>query len=469
MTDILKVKVNGEWVSIPAIKGDPGQDGQDGQDGADGIGVPSGGTQGQTLAKKTNTDYDTEWIDTVKSVQGVEPINGDVLVTGSNIMVNTPVELPSGYTQVEYISSDGSQFIDTGWNYTTYPVTFECTFIVDSALGGSGGYPVVYGLQTSSFSNWIYPFYINDGNFNLHLGGSASIDFIPCTYNRTYKTSFTIDNGTWTRTINGHTTTGTWSGSITSSANMFLFGGSYGPNPINQLTGKASDFKIIEGYSTVARNYRACRRDSDGVYGMYDLANNTFKSSDSSVAFTGGNVVRGLTLATNIPRYISQFANDAGYTGNVGTVTSVNNTPPDNNGNVSINTGGTWGSITGTLSNQTDLNTALTGKVSTASCQEIYPVVQKYRSGTSWYRIYSDGWCEMGGRYTNSSAGTVVYLKTFADANYTLEGTCMTTVASACYDDEFPNNPTTTGFSYNRNSNRTYSWYACGQLASGQY
>jgi hypothetical protein len=39
-----------------------GVDGQDGQDGAPGVGVPSGGTTGQVLAKASGTDYDTEWV-----------------------------------------------------------------------------------------------------------------------------------------------------------------------------------------------------------------------------------------------------------------------------------------------------------------------------------------------------------------------------------------------------------------------
>lgn len=31
--------------------------------GANGVGVPAGGTTGQILAKNSNTDYDTEWVD----------------------------------------------------------------------------------------------------------------------------------------------------------------------------------------------------------------------------------------------------------------------------------------------------------------------------------------------------------------------------------------------------------------------
>ena len=53
------------------IKGEPGedgkdgkdgQDGQDGHDGAPGVGVPVGGTTGQVLAKSSNSDYATTWV-----------------------------------------------------------------------------------------------------------------------------------------------------------------------------------------------------------------------------------------------------------------------------------------------------------------------------------------------------------------------------------------------------------------------
>lgn len=41
--------------------GTNGADGADGVDGEDGVGVPSGGTTGQSLVKASNTDFDTEW------------------------------------------------------------------------------------------------------------------------------------------------------------------------------------------------------------------------------------------------------------------------------------------------------------------------------------------------------------------------------------------------------------------------
>lgn len=60
-------------------------------------------------------------------------------------------------------------------------------------------------------------------------------------------------------------------------------------------------------------------------------------------------------------------SNPDGYTSNVGTVTSVNNVSPDSNGNVTITipSSATWGNITGTLSDQTDLQNALNDKQNT--------------------------------------------------------------------------------------------------------
>jgi len=44
-------------------KGDTGDTGPAGSPGPAGVGVPTGGTTGQVLAKKSGTNYDTEWVD----------------------------------------------------------------------------------------------------------------------------------------------------------------------------------------------------------------------------------------------------------------------------------------------------------------------------------------------------------------------------------------------------------------------
>ena len=63
-------------------------DGQDGHDGTDGVGVPSGGTTGQVLAKKSGTDYDTEWKTPSGGVSDVQ-VNGTSVV--SQGVANVPI------------------------------------------------------------------------------------------------------------------------------------------------------------------------------------------------------------------------------------------------------------------------------------------------------------------------------------------------------------------------------------------
>lgn len=64
------------------LKGEKGDNGLDGQNGLDGLGVPTGGIAGQVLAKKTNDDNDTEWIDPPEGTGGGS-VTGDTLPIGS--------------------------------------------------------------------------------------------------------------------------------------------------------------------------------------------------------------------------------------------------------------------------------------------------------------------------------------------------------------------------------------------------
>ena len=69
-----------------------GAKGEDGQPGAAGQGVPTGGTAGQVLAKRSGTNYDTEWVNqsggggTVQSVNNVTPDQtGNITLTADDI------------------------------------------------------------------------------------------------------------------------------------------------------------------------------------------------------------------------------------------------------------------------------------------------------------------------------------------------------------------------------------------------
>ncbi len=77
---------------------------------------------------------------------------------------------------------------------------------------------------------------------------------------------------------------------------------------------------------------------------------------------------------------------------------------------------------------------AVNGKITIFECSEplrlldtntfktIPHIVETWSNGTSWYRLYSDGWCEQGGWLTpNSDPYNITFLKEFKDTNYYIQ------------------------------------------------
>ena len=96
-------------------------------------------------------------------------------------------------------------------------------------------------------------------------------------------------------------------------------------------------------------------------------------------------------------------------------------------------------------------------------------VVESYRNGTKWYRVWSDGWVEQGGRINKNATQPVTLLKPFVDAQYHLlilpnYGTNTIAWDEICYRTDSADNyaRTTTSF---RVGPKVGDWYACGQGA----
>lgn len=111
-----------------------------------------------------------------------------------------------------------------------------------------------------------------------------------------------------------------------------------------------------------------------------------------------------------------------------------------------------------------EIATDFNGKadVDLSNCTKPY-IVETYKNGASWYRIYSDGWCEQGGYV--ATAGSVTYLKPYLDTNYTLLATGATNSSNAVqYRQIVPNAYTATGFTGTTSSGVGLKWYACGYI-----
>lgn len=96
-------------------------------------------------------------------------------------------------------------------------------------------------------------------------------------------------------------------------------------------------------------------------------------------------------------------------------------------------------------------------------------VVETYRNGTSWYRVWSDDWCEQGGRYTGKN-GSVTFLKPYIDTNYTItEGFGMSGGGDATAHYTIQTDTiTTTGFSFKAqwtsSTSGYFYWQASGYI-----
>ena len=64
----------------------------------------------------------------------------------------------------------------------------------------------------------------------------------------------------------------------------------------------------------------------------------------------------------------------------------------------------------------------------------VHYIVETWHSDTEWYRVWSDGWIEQGGRKATSSNSShaVTFYKQFSDTNYSVLVTGVNTNGEIC-------------------------------------
>lgn len=89
-------------------------------------------------------------------------------------------------------------------------------------------------------------------------------------------------------------------------------------------------------------------------------------------------------------------------------------------------------------------------------------ITTTWHSGTSWYRKWSDGWIEQGGRITTNTL-TISFHTAFKDTNYTITvsqtGSASTNISRVAISARATSNFT---IQHVENSMLPYSWFACG-------
>ena len=99
--------------SNPVVKVSSG--GLPGAKGDDGVGVPTGGTTGQVLAKIDGDDYNTEWVDDANTVTWID-VAGDAEYTGIETTIASGEVLTADYKGATIY-----RFINSTENANGYP------------------------------------------------------------------------------------------------------------------------------------------------------------------------------------------------------------------------------------------------------------------------------------------------------------------------------------------------------------
>lgn len=91
-------------------------------------------------------------------------------------------------------------------------------------------------------------------------------------------------------------------------------------------------------------------------------------------------------------------------------------------------------------------------------------IMESYKNGTDWYRLWSDGWIEQGGSMSTSS--TVNFLKPFRDTTYYIDVTWNGGKSSEFYPSDWKITKALSSFTTTATTNgsnvRGLCWYVCG-------
>lgn len=218
---------------------------------------------------------------------------GNVFFGGGKVGMKTPINLPSGYTRLEYIESTGTQWIDTGFKYTKETGAVKVKYMPKS-IGG-----LYYTYRLGGSYNGSNRSFILYGGYNpkyCGLGGvDVSMEGITCESNILYEDTCVITTAgkyTYTSVLNGNITrenTGSYSGTIATGKNYYIF--------CNNENGSAAWFGNFRVYSyqlyeagIIVRDFLPCINAS-GEIGLFDLVGNQFYGNAGSGTFIGSEVV----------------------------------------------------------------------------------------------------------------------------------------------------------------------------------
>ena len=195
-------------------------------------------------------------------------------------------ELPDGYTELVYIQSSGTQYINTLYKPTSSNLRIQAVF----AIMEIQSWRALFGGEATGSGPWSPTLLMNSSSSLVFFcGTSGSLGGIPVTAKQTYTLDCQTDNGMLSYDISGVSGSVPFTGTIDKTMDICLFvlnstSTSAFTDQITKL--QLYKFKIFD-HGVLVRDYVPCINDV-GEYGLYDKAHGLFYGNAGTGSFTGG-------------------------------------------------------------------------------------------------------------------------------------------------------------------------------------
>ena len=202
-------------------------------------------------------------------------------------------KIPVEYQEIEYIESDGSAIFDTGYLVNPSTVIDMDCIVYESS---KADWQFLYGSRSSTYDTaTVFGFVVRNYHKGyvpeLWISGEQLGTSSTFSYNERTILKQNMNELTWYPVSTEVPVTITGTGSLPTSSTTLAVSGfkdgsayTFGP--------KCRIYSLkISDVNGITRDYVPCYRISDGVVGLYDLINDTFRYSATSTAFISGPVV----------------------------------------------------------------------------------------------------------------------------------------------------------------------------------
>ena len=193
-------------------------------------------------------------------------------------------DIPDEYQELEYIQSNRTGYIDTGFQFTTNNAKISLDVMLTASNTGGKN---IFGSATNNDSNW-FGIYMQGPLLGGIYCGNGSVSFY-FTQNVKKSLSFYKNGSILTITNDGSTSSHNTGGTIVCGNNLMI--ATQPPLGTNRVPPDVRYYNfVVEQDGSVVRNYKPVYRKADTVVGMYDTKNGVFYPPAEGTFDKGGNV-----------------------------------------------------------------------------------------------------------------------------------------------------------------------------------